>query len=142
MSQESERNRKEYRHQYYIKNRDKILAQHKKYYCINAEHKKDYQNSYRKHKQLKNSNWKRIKEMSYKIGKTFEEVEQWFNKQWMKQQAQCAICGKVFSGDDCIDHDHSTNQLRGLLCASCNVGLGALKDSSDICLKASNYLKV
>ncbi len=87
-----------------------------------------------------NPNWKKLKEMAYKTGKTFDEVEAWFNKQWMKQQAQCAICGKVFCDDDCIDHDHDTNELRGLLCKLCNVGIGALKDSSAVCLKASEYL--
>ena len=81
-----------------------------------------------------------MKEVAYKIGQSFEFVENWFNKQWMKQQAQCAVCGKVFSDDDCIDHDHSTNQLRGLLCNSCNVGIGMLKDSPELCLKASKYL--
>ena len=96
--------------------------------------------AYRKQKKLENPNWKKIKEMAYKVGKTFEEVEQWFNAQWMKQQAQCAICGKVFSDSDCIDHDHNTNQLRGLLCSSCNVGIGMLCDSPDLCIKASRYL--
>lgn len=141
MSRESKRNRKEYRHQYYLKNRDKILAQHKEYYQRNSEHRKDYQNSYREYKQSENLNWKKIKEMAYTVGKTFEEVEQWFNAQWMKQQAQCAICGKVFSDSGCIDHDHNTNQLRGLLCSSCNVGIGMFCDSPDLCIKASKYLK-
>lgn len=97
-------------------------------------------NTYRKRKKAENPNWKKLKEMAYKTSKAFEEVETWFNKQWMKQQAQCAICGSVFCGDDHIDHDHDTNQLRGLLCRLCNVGIGALKDSPEVCLKASEYL--
>jgi len=95
---------------------------------------------YREQKIAENPNWKKLKEMSYLIGKTFDEVETWFNKQWMKQQAQCAICGKVFCDDDCIDHNHETNELRGLLCSTCNSGIGFLKDFADLCLTAYNYL--
>ena len=112
----------------------------KDYYKKNAEKKKAYQREYNKRKKAEDPNWKKLKEMAYKVGKTFEEVESWFNKQWMKQQAQCAICGKVFCDDDCIDHNHETNELRGLLCNLCNVGIGALKDSPAICLKANEYL--
>lgn len=125
---------------FYRQNKDKILEQHKGYYKKNAERKKAYQNEYRKDKAAEIPNWKKLKEMAYKTDKTFDEVEAWFNKQWMKQQAQCAICGKVFCDDDCIDHDHDTNELRGLLCNLCNVGIGALKDSPAVCLKASEYL--
>ncbi len=112
----------------------------KDYYQKNREKKLVYQDKYRKRKAAEIPNWKKLKEMAYKTGKTFDEVEAWFNKQWMKQQAQCAICGKVFCDDDCIDHDHDTNELRGLLCWSCNIGIGALKDSPEVCLKASEYL--
>lgn len=125
---------------FYHRNKDKILKQHQEYYKENAEQKKAYQSEYRKAKMAEDPNWKKLKEMAYKVGKTFEEVESWFNKQWMKQQAQCAICGKVFCDDDCIDHNHETNELRGLLCNLCNVGIGALKDSPAICLKANEYL--
>jgi len=124
----------------YKMNQEKILEEKKSYYERNKEKKKASVKEYRKRKKAENPNWKKLKEMAYKTGKSFEEVEQWFNKQWMKQQAQCSICGKVFSDDDCIDHDHNTNQLRGLLCPTCNAGIGMLKDSSELCLNASKYL--
>lgn len=59
------------------------------------------------------------------------------------QNNKCAICGideselsKVFH----IDHDHKTNKVRGLLCGSCNLGLGNFKDNSDYLNLAINYL--
>lgn len=52
---------------------------------------------------------------------------------------ECAICG---SKDNlCIDHDHSTNEVRGLLCLTCNSGLGMFKDDCDQLAKAIEYIK-
>jgi hypothetical protein len=28
-----------------------------------------------------------------------------------------------------VDHDHTTGQIRGLLCADCNMAIGILRDS-------------
>jgi Recombination endonuclease VII len=39
------------------------------------------------------------------------------------QGGRCAICGRPF-GRVCIDHDHATGQVRGLLCNLCNSRLG------------------
>lgn len=40
----------------------------------------------------------------------------------------CEICGLEVDYQLCIDHDHRTDQVRGLLCHSCNKALGALED--------------
>ena len=61
---------------------------------------------------------------------------------WAGQGAACAICrvlfADIFSGS--IDHDHHTGALRGLLCDSCNLGLGMFKDSSGLLTAAVLYL--
>jgi len=106
------------------------------------EIKRQRSNEYRKRKAAENPYWrteKSHKEFARQIGIPFEELESWYKKQWMKQQAQCAVCGTVF-GEEVIDHDHVSGKLRGLLCSNCNTGIGMLKDSSKICLKASEYL--
>lgn len=56
----------------------------------------------------------------------------------------CMICGSPPEGYRkvlCIDHDHSTGEVRGLLCDCCNKGLGYFKDNTDFMEKAIKYLK-
>ena len=54
----------------------------------------------------------------------------------------CAICygGPNGRGRFHIDHDHATGKFRGLLCHSCNVGIGSLRDSVTILESAIRYL--
>lgn len=58
-----------------------------------------------------------------------------------QQNGVCAICGSGFNDKCCIDHNHETGEVRGLLCDACNRGIGLLKDSVLILTNAANYLK-
>lgn len=53
----------------------------------------------------------------------------------------CAICKKSFSTTPYVDHDHTTGKVRGLLCNTCNIGLGRFKDSPVHLRAAANYLE-
>lgn len=41
----------------------------------------------------------------------------------------------------CVDHCHTTNVIRGILCNECNKGLGAFKDNINSLNNAINYLE-
>lgn len=64
-----------------------------------------------------------------------------------EQGGVCAIChtddwGKGGSRYVAhIDHNHATGQVRGLLCFSCNTGLGSLKDDPERLRSALAYLE-
>lgn len=58
----------------------------------------------------------------------------------IEQCGRCAICGEA-PQRLCIDHDHKTGQLRGLLCSRCNSGIGLLDDNPDILLIAARYIE-
>lgn len=66
-------------------------------------------------------------------------TEDEYTKLLDKQNNACAIC--KCSGKLIIDHDHSTLAVRGLLCGSCNTGLGCFKDNSKYLLAAIEYLR-
>jgi len=58
------------------------------------------------------------------------------------QRNLCAICGTKPEGKVlCVDHDHKTGNVRGLLCGNCNVGLGNFRDDIKIIESAIEYLK-
>ena len=40
-----------------------------------------------------------------------------------------------------LDHDHEHQHLRGLLCLSCNQGLGKFRDDPEVLLAAVKYLR-
>jgi hypothetical protein len=55
----------------------------------------------------------------------------------------CDICGKQASKlrRHAIDHCHKTGKIRGLLCDTCNKGLGLFYDNIDLMQKAIDYLR-
>lgn len=57
------------------------------------------------------------------------------------QGGQCAICGDTFNETACVDHDHKTGKVRGLLCNPCNIGLGGFKDDPVRLAAAVRYLQ-
>lgn len=84
----------------------------------------------------------KAKEVSLKsnFGITLHEYNTYFNA----QNGCCDICGTHQSKLKralAVDHDHVTNELRGLLCDSCNIFLGFAKDDIKILRKAIRYLR-
>lgn len=63
----------------------------------------------------------------------------------MDRVKNCPICNRAFSTMEVkqihLDHDHSTGDIRSILCSSCNQGLGNFKDDIEMLEAAIEYLK-
>ncbi|WP_434781126.1 endonuclease domain-containing protein [Amycolatopsis kentuckyensis] len=51
----------------------------------------------------------------------------------------CAICQR--DTEIVGDHDHSTGRPRGILCRTCNLAVGNLRDDPALALRAAEYLR-
>ena len=109
------------------KEKDRVL------YQKNKEHRVKYAREYR----VKYPERTRATNLKQKYGITQND----YDKTLSNQNNKCAICerdmneyGKIF----CVDHNHTTGKVRGLLCDPCNYGLGFYEKYKD---KYIDYLK-
>lgn len=52
----------------------------------------------------------------------------------------CNICNRILD-KKCIDHCHTTNKVRGILCNNCNTALGLVGDNIQTLESMIKYLK-
>lgn len=115
---------------YYEKNKELVSARSRLYYENNKE------------KVLKQSRERHLK-------KNYNLDSQQYLDMINKQGNCCAICNKpehrrLKTGDIkplSVDHNHTTGEVRALLCNDCNALLGFAKEDIDTLKKAINYLE-
>lgn len=115
--------------------KDCYRERNKKWVNKNPEKVKSYAKKWNE----KNPNHTHKHKLKYRYGLTLED----YNKKLLEQDGVCAICNRpeTIRKNLCVDHNHSTGQIRGLLCDSCNKSLGGFNDSEKTLLDAINYLK-
>ncbi len=101
--------------------------------CCNA-----YERSVRGLRAKYQREWKLLK----KYGMSLED----YNTLLEKQHGVCAICGAApldgeLRGELKVDHNHSTGEVRGLLCDNCNKALGLFKDNPKAMRRAAAYVE-
>lgn len=125
--------------QYWLDNREKISTANKRWYQENRE---QVLAAYRERGRSDPNYRQRRKEYSRRrqieqYGITGDEYAA-----MLLRQGGCAICGETRHRKQMhIDHDHSTGQVRGILCFKCNVGLGNFGDSAENLRAALAYLE-
>lgn len=82
-----------------------------------------------------------------KYGLSCEEVDAMF----ADANGICRICERemkkgvgnhIAPGEvACVDHDHDTGAIRGMICSMCNNGLGLFRDNPQILESAAKYLR-
>jgi hypothetical protein len=103
----------------YQSRREEVLQSHKDKYCAKKNREKALMRLY---------------------GMTIEE----WNAMFAEQNYRCAICGSTDpfsdSGNFSVDHCHTFEHVRGILCSHCNTMLGLAKDDPNILFDAHTYL--
>jgi hypothetical protein len=139
---------REYNQQYYQKNKARLIA------AAAA-----YQKTNRCQTNRKNQRWLKMdrkrnpeRYAGYDRKKTSARkgvTQEWYEKQWKKQNGLCAICKRPETVAYkrygtirrlAIDHCHKTEIIRGLLCTRCNWALALMEEIEDWHERALAYL--
>ena len=79
-----------------------------------------------------------------KLKRRFGITLEQFNKMYEQQNGECLICNateSMLGHRLAVDHCHTTGKIRGLLCKSCNIGIGNLKENVTNLKNAIKYLE-
>jgi hypothetical protein len=97
----------------------------------------------RKYKE-EHKEWVKKRSRNYHLKLKYNLTPEQYDEMYNQQDGRCAICNIHQSGlkkNFMIDHNHTTNAVRGLLCGNCNTAIGLLDDSIELIIKAAEYLK-
>ncbi len=74
-------------------------------------------------------------------GKNITRIE--YENILIQQNNKCKICNDTLIDDrlSFIDHNHDTNEVRGILCPKCNTALGLIRENITILKNMIKYLK-
>lgn len=116
--------------EWYQRNRERVDAKNKAWVEANRERAAGHA------KKWKLANPEKVKSAKYLAlyGITSEQVR----ALEIHQQGECRLCG--VKAKLVVDHNHTTGEVRSLLCKNCNTGLGMLQDSSILLRLAASYL--
>jgi len=110
-------------------NRERVNAGNRRRWRENpvlTQKQRDYRRKTQRRDQLK-----------YYYGMSVED----FDALLALQDGACAICKRTCDENLCVDHCHVTGKVRGLLCRTCNFGLGLFKDDPRFTRAATEYLE-
>lgn len=91
--------------------------------------------------------WARQRNRQHKLKLYYGISAEDYDRMLDAQGGRCAICGGTQTEADVrkrhlsVDHCHATGRVRGLLCESCNFGLGKFRDDPALLAAALEYLQ-
>jgi hypothetical protein len=125
--------RKQYRKEQYLKNKDKEKAAREIYYSKNKELILAKNKKYNK----ENPDKRKSAILKYEYGITLDK----YNEMFKAQEGRCAICQRhqnELTRTLCVDHDHKTNKVRALLCLTCNTDVSVVENRLEEMMKYLN----
>lgn len=137
------REKSTYDESYRAAHRDKYRAYAKAYYYAHREKVRAYQNARLKERAEYLSNHKEEYRTQYVL-RVYKLPREDFDTLLKNQGGSCAICGSLDWGGRTphIDHDHKSGKVRGILCQSCNLAVGFVRNSPEIATAMAKYLGI
>lgn len=132
---------REYSLRYYRKNREKVQA------CTKRSRKANPGKAHaaKLKRREADPHLERRSYLKRAYGITIED----YSRMLSEQGGVCKICGEPetmkhrgeTTSSLCVDHDHSTGKVRGLLCGKCNTMLGKGDDSPERLRAGASYIE-
>ena|ERR1700693_4932804 len=135
LSKEERREKTNARHRKWMSdNREKMNKYTSNWYSKNPHKKKEYRE--------KRKEYTKLRLIQIKYGLSPKEYKELFNQ----TNNECPVCNVIFYSNGngshaCVDHNHTTGKIRGIICRNCNVALGNTKDNPKILRALIEYLK-
>lgn len=126
---------KEAHHLYYLKNKKKTAKRGRKWRAKHPLASRKY--SKKSKEKAKRLNPDKVE--NTRLKRCYGITLEFFNGLLLSQGGKCAICKN--KAKLCVDHDHKTGRVRGLLCGHCNRAIGCLMDSPVSARNAAEYLE-
>lgn len=139
------------------KTKESISAYNKEYFArpeviarakVRNAQRRDQRKSYKKtpegrqaENRYQNKHYAKDSEKSKRLFLRYGITLEQYNQMLESQDESCRLCGRRDIKKLHVDHDHKTGRVRGLLCSSCNMGLGLFADDFELLQKAIEYLK-
>ena len=132
------KDRREYKREWQRNNPDKVREARQKYRQTHAEKVRNANRAYRAKNTEKVRSQKAATHLRNRYGLKLADYDSFFEA----QGGLCAICESPPPHQQrlCIDHNHDTGVICGLLCHSCNRAIGLFGDNPERLRAAIAYL--
>lgn len=135
----SRKNRAATKRKHPAKVREQSREASRRYYERHPERRKASSVAYRK----RNPDNRHNRDLRVKYGISIAD----YDRLLLSQGGHCALCSTTPEQNGkkqrlCVDHDHETRIVRGLLCDKHNRGIGLFGDDPEMLMKAIEYLVV
>ena len=133
-------------------NQEKLTARYRAYRAAHKEELKAYKKAWRAKPENKRkaATYREFYEFTHptdrreRLVKRYGLSQEQYGAMLLRQSGACAICRKLPNPglSLCIDHDHVTGNVRGILCCNCNLVLGCSHDNPLVLRLAADYLEI